>query len=158
MRLAGRCVEHRDEGTALGLYARYLAELPWVPHAMLLNPELEWCEYFDGGVEVVAHSGSDPCAVRFEFDHGGDIVRASPATHGLAPAPWVVAYTDYACVGGLRVPTRATAYWGSGEGRFEAWCGVLTMLELDHDGSGEILPTARAGSEAGHRRLCALRA
>jgi hypothetical protein len=59
-----------SEGEAM----RYLAELPWVPHAMLVNRELEWRDLDAETVEVATRVGSERAAVRLEFDAAGDIV------------------------------------------------------------------------------------
>jgi hypothetical protein len=53
--------------TSFGEALRYLAELPWVPHAMTANPQLEWRHLDEGTVEVAAEVGSERAAVRLAF-------------------------------------------------------------------------------------------
>jgi hypothetical protein len=113
---------------------RYLAELPWVPYAMAHNPELEWREVADNAVEVAA----SPLFVRFDFDESGDIVRASSGMRRLEgkPTPWGGDYSDYAVLGGLRVPTSAEVYWELESGRFVYWCGRVLTAQAGMAGTG----------------------
>jgi hypothetical protein len=110
-----------DEGEAL----RYLAELPWVPHAMAHNPGLEWRALEDDAVEV----SCGHLAVRLDFDAEGDIVRASSDLRRYegTPRSWGGEYSAYAVLGGMRLPTAAEVYWELDSGRFVHWRGrVLT--------------------------------
>ena len=110
-----------DEGELL----RYLAELPWVPHAMTQNPELEWREVDEGAVDVSARG----LTVRLRFDGAGDIVRASSEMRRFEGkrTPWGGVYSDYAVLDGIRLPTAAEVYWELETGRFVYWRGrVLT--------------------------------
>jgi hypothetical protein len=111
-----------NEGEAL----RYLAELPWVPHAMTHNPELEWRALEQDAVEVVRGA----LAARFDFDTDGDIVRASSQMRRYEGErrPWGGEYSDYRVLDGLRLPTSAEVYWELPAGRFVYWRGrVLTV-------------------------------
>jgi hypothetical protein len=96
--------------TSEGEAIRYLSELPWVPHAMLANRELEWSEIDARTVEVATRVGSGRVAFRIEFDPSGDIVGGSaerPRTEGkkVVRTPWAGTFGDYALVGGVRIPT-----------------------------------------------------
>ena len=72
--------------------------------------------------------------VRFDFDAGGDIRRASTGSRAMrrggawVTTGWGGEFHDYESLGGLRVPTRAEAYWDLPEGRFVYWTG--TMLSV----------------------------
>jgi hypothetical protein len=54
---------------------RYLAKLPWAPHAMRHNPFLVWREIDASTVEVAVESTGGPARVRLTFENG-DVVRA----------------------------------------------------------------------------------
>jgi hypothetical protein len=120
-----------------GELVRYLAELAWVPHAMLENPQLEWRELTDDTVEVATRLAAIRVSVRIAFDSDGDIARSStdarPRAVGeeLVPTPWAGTFRDYAVVGGVRVPTRGEVRWELPDGPFTYWRGEITSLELD---------------------------
>lgn len=128
MRQAGRA-------TVVGEALRYLAELPWVPHAMAHNPALEWHELGDHSVEVACRAGVARPAVTIEFDAAGDIVRAGCAARprlvgkSAVPTPWGGDYGDYRVLGGMRMPARAEVYWELAGGRFVYWRGSLTAAD-----------------------------
>lgn len=115
---------------------RYLAELPWVPHAMAHNGELEWRDLDERSVEVAAYVGGERLAVKLEFDDAGYIVRASSpmrpyrVAKRLVPTPWGGDFAEYDVLGGMRIPTSAEVYWDLSGGRFVYWRGTVTSLEL----------------------------
>ena len=86
--------------------ARYLAELPWSPDAILLNRDLIWSETADG-VEVALDTAGGEARVAFYFDAAGDIVRIT-AKDRAATQPdgsvrlldWAGHFSDYGMVGG----------------------------------------------------------
>lgn len=122
--------------TAVGEALRYLAELPWIPHAMRANRALEWHELDAHAVEVSTRMRSQRLAVRVDFDHSGDVVRTScqarprPVGKTFVPTSWAGEFGDYAILGGTRIPTTAEVSWELPEGRFVYWRGRITALEL----------------------------
>jgi hypothetical protein len=112
-----------SEGEAL----RYLAELPWVPYAMVHNSQLVWHEVDERTVEVTARR----LTVRFELNEAGDPVRAWSGMRRFEgkPTPWAGEYRTYEVVGGIRLPTKAEVYWELESGRFTYWRGrVLSAV------------------------------
>lgn len=115
---------------------RYLAELPWVPHAMLTNNQLSWCQLDRRTLEVSAPVNAQTISVRLSFDDQGQIEqvrgerRRSEAGNRLTP--WVGTYSDYQSLGGVLIPTRAEVAWGLPEGPFTYWRGEVTSLEVTH--------------------------
>jgi hypothetical protein len=63
----------RGRETVIGEALRYLAELPWAPHAMAHNRELEWRQLDEASVEVATRVDGERLAVKVEFDDSGDI-------------------------------------------------------------------------------------
>lgn len=126
----------RGQAVSEGEVYRYLAELPWVPYAMRANPELGWSEVDERTVEVTAHVGPAPVAVRLAFDGAGDVVRSwadlRPRTEGktVCRRPWGGVFADHAELGGVRIPTRAEVAWELPDGPFPYWRGTITSLEL----------------------------
>ena len=133
-------VRARGPDVSEGEAVRYLAELPWVPHAILANRELQWRELDEQTVEVGTVVGSTRVTVQLEFDADGDIVgtwcEARPRTEAkqAVPRPWAGSFGDYAVVGGIRVPTRGEVRWELPDGPFVYWRGTITSLELDPPG------------------------
>ena len=126
----------RGVEVAEGEAMRYLAELPWVPHAFVANRQLSWRELDSSSVEVATRVGAATVAVRLEFDGAGDIVGAfadaRPRREGKAsvPTPWSGVFSEYDVVGGIRVPTLGEVRWELPEGPFTYWRGKITGLEL----------------------------
>lgn len=152
MRARGQDV---SEGEAL----RYLAELPWVPHAVLANVDLEWRELDAETVEVSARIGSGRAAVQLEFDPAGDIVSAlandRPRKEGkeIARRPWRGTFRDHAVLAGIRVPTYGEVSWELPDGPFTYWRGNVTSLELDVPaGRSPVAEEAQGRSRQGQTR------
>ncbi len=129
LRIAGLRIK-RQQGPELahGESLRYLAELPWAPHALTRNDELEWAQTGEDTVEVATQIGATRAAVTFELDGSGDIVRASALRRrqegkSWLPTPWGGAFRAYALVDGIRMPTEADVYWEHEGERFVYWRG-----------------------------------
>jgi hypothetical protein len=115
---------------------RYLAELPWVPHAIRSNPELSWRELEDGSVEVSTLVGGKAASVRFAFDDEGLLRTASGIRPRLAgrtaiDTPFTGSFGDYVELGGILVPGSAQVSWELPEGPFTYWRGELTSLAAE---------------------------
>ena len=111
---------------------RYLAELPWAPHAMLANPHLDWRQTAPRTVEVATNVDGVQVAVDFEFDARGDIVSASSAARprdGDVPRPWGGRFGEYVVMGGVRIPGSGEVSWDLPDGRFTYWRARVTSLE-----------------------------
>jgi hypothetical protein len=125
--------QHVSEGSAL----RYLAELPWNPHAMYANRQLEWSELDAQRVEVAMRVGPKRVALRLEFDEAGNIIRvwtdARPRKEAgkFVSSPWGGVYSNLEVVGGIGIPTRAEVSWELPDGPFTWFRATITTLELD---------------------------
>jgi hypothetical protein len=121
--------------TTVGEAMRYLAELPWAPHAIAANTDLEWRGVDERTVEVATGAPEARAAVRWRFDDHGDPVGATgerPSTVGksFVSRPWGGDFGEYVSFGGTRAPTFAEAWWQLPEGRFVYWRAHVTALEL----------------------------
>ncbi|MDJ0973300.1 MAG: hypothetical protein QNJ98_02410 [Planctomycetota bacterium] len=119
----------------LGEVSRYLAELPWAPHALVANPEVHLRSEDDQHVILACALGDTEVAVRMEVDEHGAPVRARmparPRSVGkrFEPTPWLVSYGPLEDRAGVRVPMSGEAAWELPEGRFTYWRGRITAYE-----------------------------
>jgi hypothetical protein len=122
-----------DEGVTFGEAQRYLAEIPWVPHAVLANRNLYWTQIDARRVALSTFVGARRAVAVLEFDALADIVRvhvdARPRA-GDVPRPWTGYFTDYASFGGVRIPRTAEVRWELPKGPFTYWRGQVTAFDL----------------------------
>lgn len=113
VRVLGAIPAARAEGADIDLAEayRYLAELPWLPDAILGNPDLAWRVMGPDTVEVRLKTREGLARVSFRFDAEGDIVamaaKGRPArdASGLrAEYMWRGRFSDYRQIGARRLP------------------------------------------------------
>jgi hypothetical protein len=112
---------------------RYLAELPWVPHAIGANRALGWRELGPRVVEASTVVAGTRHAVALHLDDCGDVVRAFTGARprdGDVPRPWSGVYREYDVFHGIRIPTEAEVRWELPDGMFTYWRGRVTALDL----------------------------
>ena len=97
--------------TTLGEAFRYLAELPWVPDAILGNPDLHWRMTGEREAEVKLNTRVGTARATFRFDANGDITeleaRDRPASDPAGRPvryDWRGRFGDYRQVGDRRLP------------------------------------------------------
>jgi hypothetical protein len=135
VRLAGLLLQ-RQRGPELtqGEVCRYLAEIAWVPQAIIANRQLGWRQLDERSAEVTTLVGDERLAVRLEFNARGEIERTfaeRPRVEaGNAITPWIGEYGDYGELGGVWIPTRGEVRWELPDGPFTYWRGTVTSLEL----------------------------
>lgn len=115
---------------------RYLAELPWVPHAIAANGELSWRRLENGSVEVSTAAGGRLASVVLSLDQSGLIGEVSgmrPRIGGQTAieTAFTGRFGDYGELGGVRVPRTAEMSWELPEGPFTYWRGEVTSLEAE---------------------------
>lgn len=124
----------RGPQLAQGEAYRYLAEIAWVPQAILANPQLTWQEIDERTVELSTSVQGEQIAVRLTFDEVGEITQTladRPRLEaGNAITRWIGDYTDYERLAGMLVPTRGEVRWDLADGPFTYWRGTITSLEL----------------------------
>jgi hypothetical protein len=120
----------------VGEAMRYLAELPWAPHAIAANRELEWREIDGRTVEVATGASAARVAVHWRFDDDGDPIgvtgeRPFPVGKSFVTRSWGGDFGEHASFGGTRAPTFGEAWWLlPGGARFVYWRARVTALEL----------------------------
>ena len=123
-----------------GELMRYLAELVWVPDALLNAPSLSWRELGDRTIEVSANAHHGRAAVRLLFDDAGDIAAIEadnrPRTIGreTVDAAWRGTFSDYQQFGRYRLPSKGEVSWMLDDGPFTYWRGeIVSYASEDHD-------------------------
>lgn len=135
VRLLGLPVQRkRGPEMAEGEVLRYLAEIPWVPHAIIANSQLQWRELDERRIEVATDALDKRIALQLAFDEHGyltgtraDRPRAEAAN---AITPWIGTYSDYREFSGVLIPTRGEVAWELSTGRFAYWRGEITSFEI----------------------------
>ncbi len=117
-----------DRGEAM----RYLAELPWSPDAILLNADLDWSDLGDGRYEVAMDTGGGRAAVTLLLDVSGDIAgmeaerrRTTDEAGNPVELPWRGTFSDYAEIGGRRIPLRGEVGYLFEDGYEAYWRGTI---------------------------------
>ena len=112
---------------------RYLAEIAWVPQAILANPQLRWRQLDDRSAEVSTEAAGEQIAVRLTF-RDGEIVQTLAERPRLeaggTTTRWIGEYSDYASFNGIRMPTRGEVRWELPDGPFTYWRGTITCAEI----------------------------
>lgn len=123
----------RGPELALGEAYRYLAEIPWVPQAILSNSQLEWRAVDEQTVEVATPVAGERLPLRLIFNAQGEITQTVAARPRLEAGGevtrWIGEYRDYASFGGIRMPGRGEVRWELPEGPFTYWRGAITAAE-----------------------------
>jgi len=117
-----------------GELMRYLAELAWAPHAILLNTSLRWRVDGPNTLAVSAGSGDTVSEVLLNLDSNGRIAggfapdRPRSATAPFLPTPWRGRFSDYRQHNDFWIPFAGEVAWeieGKEEvywqGRVETW-------------------------------------
>ncbi len=114
---------------------RYLAELPWVPDAILGNPEITWTVAEDGWIEASLRVGADDAMVRFRTE-GSDIVQMTARRPDLdadgnrIERVWEGHFRAYGEIGGRRIPIEGEIGYVD-DGHYTAyWIGRITGYEF----------------------------
>ncbi len=138
VRLLGSIPVARFEGpdADVGEAMRYLAELPWVPDAILANRAISWSEVDAQTVEAAMMVAARRVAVRFVFDEAGDVVemnatgRPDVAGGETILRDWRGIFTDYGQIGGRRIPHRGEVGYVDGGTYAPYFRGRVTSYEV----------------------------
>ena len=122
-------------GASIGEAMRYLAELPWAPHAML-NPQLHWHVIDESIVEVETRVGSETASIAIRFNEAGDVIAAfghRPHREGkrFEPRSWVGLYSGLPRSSAASGSRRSgEVHWTLPDGPFRYFRGTITGVEL----------------------------
>jgi len=115
-----------------GEVMRYLAELPWVPQAILHNSALRWQAVNATTLTVSAGEGEATCTVTLTLDTLGRVARIYAPDRSLngKPTPWVGRFTDYLQQDGLWLPFAGEVAWVVDGVEGVYWRGKVTNWNL----------------------------
>ena len=83
VRLLGLPIQRKHDAELVrGEAFRYLAEIPWMPQAILANPELQWQQIDSRTVELATEDGGARIALRLLFNDHGEVSRPWPIDPG----------------------------------------------------------------------------
>jgi len=116
-------------GLASGALMRYLAELAWLPTALLPSEGVEWTAVDDSTAHATLIDAFTSVSLDFHFYAEGGIARVSGVrmrdVEGTAiPTPWEGVFSrDVVTVDGMQLPASAEVAWTLPEGRHAYWRG-----------------------------------
>ena len=135
-------VVDQSGGAALnaGALHRLLAEMVWLPTALLPGRGVTWTAIDDSRARATLSDSGTSVWLDFEFSATGEIVRVSTPERyrdvdGTAvPTPWAGSFGSYQEVAGMRVPAEGEVEWILPEGRLSYWRGRIVRSEYDFGG------------------------
>jgi hypothetical protein len=115
---------------------RHLAELPWLPTALLPAAGVTWSPIDGRRARATLQDGEISATVDFHFGDQGQIervtsLRSRAVGETMVPTPWEGRFWDYREVEGLRLPHQAEVAWLLPEGRHAYWRASIVRFELD---------------------------
>jgi hypothetical protein len=123
-----------------GALHRLLAEMVWMPTALLPGQGVTWSPIDDSTARATLGDSGTTVWLDVHFNRAGEIVRvATPARYrdveGTAvPTPWEGTFGSYEEVDGLRVPREGEVEWILPEGRLAYWRGRIVRSTYDFGG------------------------
>lgn len=120
---------------AIASLQRFLAELPWLPPALLPAAGVSWTPIDSRRAQATLRDGEITATVDFQFGDRGEIEKVaalrSRATRGrMEPTPWEGRFWDYREVEGLQLPHQAEVAWLLPAGRHAYWRARILRFEL----------------------------
>jgi hypothetical protein len=118
---------------------RYLAEVPFCPHALLANGQLTTVGQDADTLLVRTTIAGKTLEMTLTVDPQGDVISSRTAARGryeegrLVDHPWGGTFHDHETHAGLRVPTRCHVYWYLDEGPQEVFRATLSNYQLEYD-------------------------
>ena len=96
-----------------GELMRYLAELVWVPQAILHNPTLRWQKLDATTLTVSTGVAETACTVTLTLDPQGRVASIYAPDRSLngQPTPWLGRFSDYHLQDGLWLPFGGEVAW-----------------------------------------------
>lgn len=132
---------HDDAHLNTSELMRYLAELAWLPTALLPTKNLRWTPINDQKAMATLRDGDTTVSLEFSFAPGGEI------TGIFAPArpyenkgdykffPWTGRYWNYQSRNGVMIPLEAEVAWQMPEGHRSYFKCEITSIQYEYSNS-----------------------
>ena len=123
-----------------GALHRLLAEMAWLPTALLPGRGVSWSPIDDSSARATLTDEGTSVWLDVQFSRKGEIVRVSTPERFRdvdgtpVPTPWSGSFWSYEEVDGMRVPTEGEVEWTLPEGRLAYWRGRLVEFAYDFGG------------------------
>lgn len=120
-----------------GELARYLAEAPWYPTALLPASGVEWEPVDDNAARATLTDHGTTVAAVFHFDGQHRIERVvfedrpRGSDDGPDRARWTGQFREYERHSGMLIPTEGEVAWNLPDGDFTYWRATITDVEYD---------------------------
>jgi len=132
-------VVNQSGGAALnaGALHRLLAEMVWVPTALLPGHGVTWSPIDDSKARATLSDSGTSVWLDFEFSRTGEVLRVfTPGRYrdveGVGvPTPWSGTFGSYEEIEGMRVPSEGEVEWSLPDGPLAYWRGKITRCEYD---------------------------
>jgi len=132
-------VVNQSGGAALnaGALHRLLAEMAWLPTALLPGNGVTWSPIDDTTARATLSDSGTTVWLDFQFNAFGEIVRVSTPERFRdvdgtpVPTPWAGSFGSYQEVAGMRVPAEGEVEWILPEGRLSYWRGRIVRCDYD---------------------------
>lgn len=141
--------QHGRSELDAGALHRYLAELVWMPSALMPGLAVHWTGIDDHSARVTLVDGTTTVSLDFRFDDEGDVVEIFTAERfaehdgTYRRQPWRVRCGGHRAFEGVRVPSRCEVAWMTPEGPAPYWRGSIVSAHY----------TFRSSETAGVRAL-----
>lgn len=120
-----------------GELIRYLAEIPWYPNAILLQPDIIFSEVDSNHVSAKLTFNNTSVTVIYEFNSDGLISAVTSSERKMKVGsvmqnfPWGGFFSNFRKIENTIIPTHAEAYWDLPDQRFTYFVGDVTNYKLE---------------------------
>jgi len=119
---------HGTPEVASAALVRYLAEMPWVPTALLPSQGVRWSVVSDSSARATLNAGQTTASLVFHFGRDGlptgcETLRDHDTLK--TKMPWGGTYVGQIERSGMKVPGRAEVFWRLPSGYFPYWRGTI---------------------------------
>jgi hypothetical protein len=129
--------EHSKPELNAGALQRYLAELVWLPTALLPSDRLKWSEIDSHKAIATLTDRQTTVSLEFHFNDLGEITgvfapsRYRAVNGKYEPTPWAGYFYNYQERHGMRIPTEGYVEWQLGDRSFPYWKGKIVEVKYD---------------------------
>lgn len=129
--------EHGKAELNAGALQRYLAEVVWLPTALLPSEGVKWSAIDDSRALATLTDSGTTVSLEFHFNDVGEITDVfSPGRYREVNGkyeltPWAGHFRNYKERNGMWIPIEAAVEWQLPDGSFPYWKGRIVEVEYD---------------------------